>query len=294
VVLQAILLKGLIGKILKRTSMLKSLKRTVKYLLPKYQKIFIEYRVNPKPRYGYGLKPHQMLYDIMNKNRSIYEQFILEILSRKDVFQAIKPIEQQTDENQPSWGTRFLWGIDILALYTMMCHFKPKKYIEIGSGNSTKVAKKAIVDNKLNTKITSIDPMPRANIDHLADEVIRRPIEEITDYGFIINELNENDILFIDGSHNIYPNSDTVVCFLDLLPYLKKGVIIHIHDIYLPYDYPQALCDRYLTEQYMVAAFVMANPQRYKPIFAESFISEDKALLSKLDPIWDHPNTKNA
>ncbi|MCY7410548.1 MAG: class I SAM-dependent methyltransferase [Chitinophagales bacterium] len=117
---------------------------------------------------------------------------------------------------------------------------KPKIYVEIGSGNSTMVARKAIEDHQLKTKIISIDPYPRASIDNLADTLIRKPIENLSDYNFI-DELNENDILFIDNSHRSLPNSNVTVCFLEIIPRIKKGVLIHIHDIYLPYDYPQ-LC----------------------------------------------------
>lgn len=277
----------------KNKKMIKSLKFFVKCLLPKYQKVILEYKVDVKPRYGYGLAPHPLLYDIINKNRNIYEQFLKEILTHKNTFHSIRPINVEKDENQPAWNNGFLPGLDIIALYTMLNHYKPQKYIEIGSGNSTKVVKKSIIDNKLNTKIISIDPFPRANIDHLADETIRQPIETIKDYKFIFNELKENDILFIDGSHQCFPNSDVAVCFLDILPYLKKGVIVHVHDIYLPYDYPQFMCNRFYAEQYLLAAYIIANPEKYKPIFPGIFISEDKELSNIISPIWEHPNTKN-
>lgn len=261
--------------------------------MPKYQKLILEYKIDMKPRYGYGLKPHTLLYELINKNRNIYEQFLKEILIHKNTFHSIRSIEVEKDGNQPAWNNVFLPGLDIISLYTMLYHFKPQKYIEIGSGNSTKVARKSIIENKLNTKIISIDPFPRATIDHLADEVIREPLENIKDYQFIINELKENDILFIDNSHRCLPNSDATVCFLDLLPYLKKRVIVHFHDIYLPYDYPQFMCDRFYTEQYVLAAYILANPEKYNPIFPGIFISEDKELSNIVSPIWEHPNPKN-
>lgn len=173
-----------------------------------------------------------------------------------------------------------------------MNHFKPKNYIEIGSGNSTKVARKSITENKLDTKIISIDPFPRANIDHLADQVIRKPLEDVQDLNFIIDTLQENDILFIDNSHRCFPNSDVTVCFLELLPYLKKGVIVHVHDIYIPYDYPQFMCDRFYSEQYVLAAFILANPDKYKTIFPAYYISEEKELAMKIEAIWNSENTR--
>lgn len=269
------------------------IKKTIKLFLPKYQKLILEYKVNMKPRYGYGNKPHPMLYQIIDANRKTYEKYIAEILKFTAVFHQIKTSDKETDENEPAWNNQFLPGLDIVALYTLLNEFKPKKYIEIGSGNSTKVARKSIKDNKLQTKIISIDPFPRANIDHLADTVIRQPLENMTDYAMITQELEANDILFIDNSHRCLPNSDATVCFLELLPQLKQGVIVHIHDIYLPYDYPQNMCDRFYSEQYVLAAFLLANPAKYEVVFPGIFISEDKHLSQQLDALWQNENTKN-
>ena len=180
--------------------------------------------------------------------------------------------------------------VDIIGIYGMLAKYNPKRYIEIGSGNSTKVARKEIKENNLQTEITSIDPMPRASIDHLADKVIWKPLETIEDYKFIIDSLEKNDILFIDNSHGVFPNSVATICFLDILPYLHKGVIVHIHDVYLPYDYPQFMCDRFYNEEYVLAAFMLANPKKYNTILPNFFISEDKELSNIIAPIWNHPN----
>jgi hypothetical protein len=267
-------------------------KTTLKLFLPKYQKLILEYKVNMKPRYGYGKKPHAQLYDLINKHRTNYEKYIQSILNFKSVFFSIKTANQETNENEPAWNNGFFPGLDVVALYTLLNEFKPSKYIEIGSGNSTKVARKSIRDNKLKTEIISIDPFPRANIDHLADKVIRKPLEDMDDYELIIDGLSANDILFIDNSHRVLPNSDAMVCFLELLPQLKPGVIVHIHDIYLPFDYPQNMCDRFYSEQYMLAAFLLANPGKYEVLFPGIFVSEDKSLSGMLEPLWQSENTK--
>jgi hypothetical protein len=77
---------------------------------------------------------------------------------------------------------------------------------------------------------------------------------------------------------------------MELLPELNKGVIVHVHDIYIPYDYPQFMCDRAYSEQYVLAAFMLANPERYKPVMPAYFVSEDKELADILLPIWEHDN----
>jgi len=270
-----------------------NLKRTLKLLLPRYQKLILEYKVDMKPRYGYGKPPHAGLYQIINKGRETYAQYLQTMLKYRDVFYAIKTADKETSENEPAWNNGFLPGLDIVTLYTFIAEFKPANYIEIGSGNSTRVARKCIRDQQLSTKITSIDPFPRANIDHLADKVIRLPLENMDNYNAILNALEPGDILFIDNSHRCLPNSDATVCFLELLPALKPGVIVHIHDIYLPYDYPQDMCDRFYSEQYVLAAFLLANPQRYEVLMPGIFVSEDKELSALVNPLWQSTNTSN-
>lgn len=272
---------------------MEKIKSVYRYLSPKFQSIHLEYKVHPKPRYGYGKPAHPLLYDIINSHRSLYKTHLEAFLKYAESFHQIKDSSEEKNANNPAWNNGFLPGLDIMGIYGIIASYKPLKYIEIGSGNSTKVARKCIKENNLNTEIISIDPFPRANIDHLADRVIRKPFENLEDNKFIIESLNENDILFIDNSHRVFPNSDAMICFLELLPFLKNGVIVHIHDIYLPYDYPQFMCDRFYNEQYMLAAFILANPDRFKTILPNYFISEDAELAKIISPVWNHPNLKN-
>lgn len=266
-------------------------KEIYQFLHPKFQNLFLEYKVSFKPRYGHGKPPHPELYSIINSGREQYREILSEALQLKDFFWQIREAKHEQDPAKPAWNNGFLPGLDIIGIYTMLAKFKPEKYIEIGSGNSTKVAYKAKSDQGLKMEIVSIDPMPRAEIDQLADKIIRKPFEDI-DYS-IIEELKENDILFIDNSHRILPNSDAMVFFLEILPRLKKGVIVHIHDIYLPYDYPQFMCDRFYSEQYGLAMYLLANPEKYKTILPAYFVSEDKELSSFIAPVWKHENLKN-
>ena len=264
-----------------------NIKEIYRFLSPKFQNLFLEYKVNFKPRYGNGLPPHTELYSIINSKRDNYKILLSKALSYKEIIWKIKDTKDESDSSKPSWNNGFLPGLDIIGIYTLISEFKPKKYIEIGSGNSTKVAYKAKTEHNINTEIISIDPMPRAEIDNLADKLIRKPFENI-DFN-ILDELNENDILFVDNSHRILPNSDSMVFYLEILPKLKKGVIVHIHDIYLPYDYPQFMCDRFYSEQYGLAMFLLANHKKYEPLLPNYFIYEDKELSKQIEPIWNHP-----
>ena len=266
------------------------LKQLYRFLSPRFQNLFLEYKVDFSPRYGHGKPPHKELYEVINRHRDQYEHLLQGVLTQQPYLETIKTCNKETDPSQPCWNNGFLPGLDIATLYYMLQHSKAKRYIEVGSGNSTKVAAKCIKDHGLATKITSIDPQPRVEMDDLADEVIRLPFEKM-DIS-LLSQLEADDILFIDNSHRVLPNSDAMVFFLEILPSLAPGVIVHIHDIYLPYDYPQFMCDRFYSEQYLLAAFVLANPNKYIPLLPNYFISEDEKLNQILAPLWQHPNLK--
>ncbi|OQA01078.1 MAG: hypothetical protein BWY70_00501 [Bacteroidetes bacterium ADurb.Bin408] len=263
--------------------MIKSLYR---FLSPRFQNLFLDYKVHMTPRWGHGKPPHKRLYTIIDEHRAAYKLLLEKALMYKDRFWAIKNADTETDAAQPAWNNSFLPGLDIVMLYTILSEYKPGKYIEIGSGNSTKVAYKAATENNPGMEIISVDPMPRAEIDRLATMVVRHPFEN-TDLS-LLSTLNAGDVLFVDNSHRLFPNSDATVFFMEVLPELNKGVIVHIHDVYLPYDYPQFMCDRGYSEQYGLAAFLMANPAKYKPLMPCYFVSEDAALSAVLAPLWEH------
>lgn len=260
------------------------IKLLYRLLSPKFKTVFFDYAGEQSPR-----SPHSRLRDVLGSNVENYQFLLHKFLSYKTLIQQIQPCNAEKSADQPCWNNGFLPGLDIIALYCLLDILKPKKYIEIGSGNSTKVAFKSIQDHHLDTEIISIDPNPRTEIDRLAHQVIRQRFETISDYTFI-KDLKENDVLFIDNSHRILPNSDATVLFLEILPELQPGVIVHIHDIYIPYDYPQFMCDRFYSEQYGLAIFLLANSRRYQPLLPNYYIHCQKHLSNIILPIWDHPN----
>ena len=267
------------------------IKQLYRFLNPRFQNLFLEYKIKLKPRYGHGLPAHPELYNIIDANRETYIKLLKKALRYKKNIWTIRDSKTETDPTLPAWNNGYLPGLDIIGIYTMLASFKPKRYIEIGSGNSTRIAHKAFIEQNLSTEFISIDPKPRVEIDQLPNRILRKPFENI-DFD-IVNELNANDVLFVDNSHRILPNSDSMVFFLEILHRLKRGVIVHIHDIYLPYDYPQFMCDRLYSEQYGLACYLLANPDRYEPVLPNYFISEDKELSELIAPIWDNENLKN-
>ncbi len=129
---------------------------------------------------------------------------------------------------------------------------------------TTYFARQSVKDSNLKTKIISIDPAPRRKIDAICDEVIRDG-RETCDLS-IFDCLEEGDILFFDGSHRSFINSDVTVFFIDILPRLKLGVFIPLHDIFLPWDYPDSFKCWYWNEQYLLAVYLMCSKDSLLPL----------------------------
>ena len=160
-----------------------------------------------------------------------------------------------TTPGQPYLGNQWFEGGDARAAYGIVAGCKPNHIIEVGSGNSTMFMRRAINDFSLKTKITSIDPAPRAEIDAICDKVIRTSVLDVPLDCF--RELQAGDILFHDGSHVTFNGTDTVRLFLEILPIIQPGVIIHIHDIFLPREYGDSFDGRGYSEQYMLATALL-------------------------------------
>jgi hypothetical protein len=102
----------------------------------------------------------------------------------------------------------------------------------------------------------------------------------------IFDDLGAGDILYIDSSHRVFMNSDVTTLFLDVLPRLKPGILIQIHDVTIPYDYPAQWQDRYYSEQYLLAAYLLAEGDKLEIMLPSTFISDDPELNSILSPLW--------
>ena len=157
--------------------------------------------------------------------------------------------------------------VDGEILYCIIRHFKPRKIFEIGSGNSTYLAAQAVLKNKKEDghecELVAFEPYPtdilKSGFPGLS-KLVPTKIQDVPLSKF--NELKENDILFIDSSHILKIGSDVQYEYLKILPRLNKGVIVHVHDIFLPAEYRRewVLNDyRFYTEQYLLQAFLAFN-----------------------------------
>lgn len=149
--------------------------------------------------------------------------------------------------------------------YQLIRLVKPTRIFEVGSGYSTLMAVKAIRRNRkedpgYRCKHVCIEPYEMPWLEEAGVSVVRNKVEIVEPEFF--SELEEDDILFIDSSHIIRPQGDVLFEFLELLPTLNKGVIVHVHDIFSPKNYPKQWLEievRFWNEQYLLEAFLSHN-----------------------------------
>jgi predicted O-methyltransferase YrrM len=180
---------------------------------------------------------------------------------------------------------------DAEYLYNFVRHFKPHRIVEIGSGNSTLMARRAIEKNRVDDLAYScdhvcIEPYEQPWLEQTGATIIREKVEMCPVEVF--DRLRENDILFIDSSHVIRPQGDVLHEYLHILGRLSPGVLIHVHDVFTPYDYPAGwvIQDRHMyNEQYLMEAFLCFN-QSFEVVGAVNWLSHvHRDLLVEACPI---------
>lgn len=170
-------------------------------------------------------------------------------------------------------------------LHSMIRLNCPHKVVEVGAGMSTLVIAGALEANRAHgtgsAELVSVDPYPSAVLAGLSDtdfRLITAPVEKVPLREFV--SLRANDFIFIDSSHVIRTGGDVNFLYLDVLPHLAPGVIVHVHDIQFPYDYPRVYADpasgarNFWTEQYLLQAFLAMNPC-YEVLVGGHFLQRD-------------------
>lgn len=181
-------------------------------------------------------------------------------LAAVDRFRDVTEKFSRPGENRYSYANNYFSSPDAEVAYALVRDLKPSRIIEVGSGNSTMLFREVIRDGGLKTELVSIDPSPRKSVEAVADRILKCRLEEVPASEF--SALRKNDILFIDSSHEVRTGNDVVRLFLGILPSLDKGVVIHVHDIFLPYEYPRqwVIENRWQwTEQYLVQAMLQGS-----------------------------------
>jgi hypothetical protein len=155
---------------------------------------------------------------------------------------------------------------DARVLYAMVRDLKPKRIVELGSGQTTRVIGQATRRNAAKgspTDLRAYDPFPTAVDEGMPGlaALTRQKAQEVPDTVF--SELQDGDLLFVDTTHTVKLGSDVNRIILGALPLLAPGVVVHFHDIMLPYEYPEYLMvdyGLYWAEQYLLQAFLACNP----------------------------------
>jgi Methyltransferase domain len=232
------------------------------------------YPVEPTPRWGHGKLPNAHIKRVLDSGRSGYEASLWQIGASRDLFHAVH--RTSSDALQPSWNNHWFSVLDAASLMGFLIARRPKRYLEIGSGHSTLFARFSIQASSLPTLITSIDPQPRHGIDKVCDTAIRLPLErcDLTVFG----SLEEGDVLFFDGSHRAFTNSDVVAFIFDILPMLRPGILVHFHDIFWPDDYPPAWNGRLYSEQYVLGAMLLCKSPPFRLVLPNYYVCTDPDL----------------
>jgi hypothetical protein len=160
-------------------------------------------------------------------------------------------------------------GLDAAAAYTLVRRTRPHRIVEVGSGHSTRFLARAIADGGLPTRLTCIDPAPRASLRGLAADWLPQLVQDAPQSCF--TSLQPGDIMFIDSSHVLMPGSDVDHLLNQILPLLPPGVIVHVHDVFLPDPYPAAWAWRGYNEQSAIATLLQGGA--YELLFASHYVA---------------------
>jgi hypothetical protein len=235
----------------------------------------VDYPYRSIVRYGAGRPPHRELDQLIGAGRDRYRTFLSDMGQIQADFAKV-PLGGGYETTTPFWLNAWFPPLDGMALTQMLRENNPARFVEIGSGVSTKFARRAVDLYGLRTKLISIDPQPRNEIDAMCDQLLRKPLEMCRVEMF--EDLNPGDILFLDSSHRAFQGSDVTVFFMEILPRLKPGVIVHIHDIYLPDDYISGHVPRMWNEQYLLGVALIFGREAFEIVFPCWFVGQDPEL----------------
>lgn len=192
-------------------------------------------------------------------------------------------------------GNRSFDGIDAEVLYLVLRHFRPRRVVEVGSGWSTRLILTALRQNAAEGvpgRLTCIEPYEQPWLEQLPVELHRVCVETLPISFFA--DLEAGDVLFIDSSHTIRVGGDVTYLYLQVLPALKPGVLVHIHDVFLPWEYPQLYFRDlrwFWTEQFLLRAFLTFN-HAYEVLLSLHYLArEHREALMEVCQVTRYPDS---
>lgn len=219
--------------------------------------------------------PKQMAYPeveaLFSKAQDRFGAVLGAVGSRSDALQAIGG----TQPPAPRWDQAWFAPLDAAVAYVMVRDTPPERIIEVGSGHSTRFLAQALRDGDAQADQLCIDPAPRASLDGLP---VRWEKTVLSDEHLPqFDALRHGDIAFFDSSHILWPGTDVDMILNRILPRLRPGVRVHIHDIFLPDPYPDDWTWRGYTEQIGLAGWLLGGG--FEPLFASAYaVSRMEAL----------------
>ena len=200
----------------------------------------------------------------VDMNRGMQLEFLRNVFPRFQSEWNQIPVTLAEAKGEFYLGNGRFGNLDPLIAYCLVRHFRPNRIIEVGGGYSTLLLAMAAQRNG-NTALACIEPYPvdplRADLPGL-EALIGTRVEKVGLHFF--EQLEAGDLLFIDSSHTVRIGGDVNYLFLEVLPHLKPGVIVHVHDIFFPFEYSRKWVKeqrRFWTEQYLLQAFLAFNSE---------------------------------
>lgn len=227
------------------------------------QGFFIPYR------YADSIASPQPVYDHIAAQFVAAEDVFLDLLRGVDGYAdaLLRIANDKATAPAPRFTQSWFPTLDAAVAYTLVRQYAPRRIIEVGSGHSTRFLMRAVADAGISTEITAIDPQPRAALTGLGVKFVPAVVQ--TADPAIFATLQFGDILFIDSSHILMPGSDVDWLFNRVLPALPQGVLVHIHDIFMPDDYPDEWAWRGYNEQQLIGPLLAGG---FKPLFASHYV----------------------
>ena len=181
-------------------------------------------------------------------------------------------IGAKAEAPQPRWGQSWFPRLDAAVAYALLRAHAPGRIVEVGSGHSTRFFARAVADGGFASRILAIDPAPRAALSGLPVELRRTSLQVVlqTDGPSPFEALEPGDVLSIDSSHILMPGSDVDMLLGRVLPALPPGVLVQIHDIFLPEDYPPSWDWRGYSEQLGVLPLLLGG--RFEVLFSSRYV----------------------
>jgi predicted O-methyltransferase YrrM len=211
----------------------------------------------------------------VDMNDAMQLKFLNEIFPRYQDEYAKFPHEPTDQPHEFYFENPMFSGTDALALYGMLRHFQPQRVVEVGSGFSSLVTAKALIANG-SGELTCVEPYPHEVLRHGfrgLNQLIEKEVQQVELKLF--EALKAQDVLFIDSSHVVRIGGDVNFLFLEVLPRLQRGVIVHIHDIYLPLPGRRDWVmeeRRFWNEQQLLQAFLIGNSE-FEVLLANAYVA---------------------